>query len=216
VAEVEVVNPDIDGYALAHTTPEKPPMQELAREAQATLPSPQMLSGLVVGRLLEMLVWSLQPRLVLEIGTYAGYSALSMAAALPPGGHIVTCEISESHAEFARRHIAASPHAERVEVRVGPALDTIATLDGPLDLVFIDAEKTGYRDYYEAVLPKLAPHGLIAVDNTLQGGGVLDGDGAGSDSTRAIVEFNELVAGDERVNCVLLTVRDGVTLIRRR
>lgn len=216
MAEVEVVNPDIDRYAYEHTTPADAAMQALAREAQATLPSPQMLSGLIVGRLLETLVWSLQARLVLEIGTYAGYSALAMAAALPADGRIVSCEISESHADFARRHIDASPYADRVEVRVGPALDTVATLDGPFDLVFIDAEKTGYRGYYEAVLPKLAPHGVIAVDNTLQDGAVLDGDRAASDSTRAIVEFNELVAGDERVSCVLLTVRDGVTLIRRR
>jgi caffeoyl-CoA O-methyltransferase len=211
---LDVVDPQIESYAFEHTTPQDAAMRELGREAQATLPSPQMLSGLVVGRLLEMLVWSLRPKLVLEIGTYAGYSALAMAAALPPEGRLVSCEISESHAEFARRHIAASPHGESVEVRVGPALDTVAALEGPFDLVFIDAEKTGYRDYYEAVLPKLAAHGVIAVDNTLQGGDVLAG--AGSESTRAIVEFNDLVARDERVNCVLLTVRDGVTLIRRR
>ena len=107
---------------------------------------------------------------MLEIGTFGGYSALAMAAGLAPGGRIVTCEMSPVHAEFARRHIAASPYADRIEVIVGPAIDTIASLEGPFDFVFLDADKAGYRAYYEAVLPKLAPRGLIAADNTLWSG----------------------------------------------
>jgi caffeoyl-CoA O-methyltransferase len=213
----DLVSEAIEGYALEHSTPQTAALAQLQREAHEQLSSPQMLSGPVEGRLLELLVWSTQARNVLEIGTYAGYSALSMAAGLPPDGRIVSCEISEQHARFARRHIAASPYADRIEVRVGAAIDTIAELDGPFDLVFIDADKTAYAAYYEAVLPKLAPNGLIAIDNTLWSGRVLDHGAAEDDAnTRALVDLNDALARDERVSCVMLTVRDGITLIRRR
>lgn len=205
----------LEQYVLAHTTAPAAAMDELAAEARETLPSPQMLSGLVEGRLLEMLVHTGGARLVLEIGTYAGYSAISMAAGLPPEGRIISLEIAQEHADFARRHIAASPYADRIEVRVGPALERIAELDGPFDLVFIDADKTSYWDYFEAVLPKLAPRGLIVVDNTLWSGRVLDPQPDDA-STLALAEFNDRVVRDERVVCVMLTVRDGITLIRRR
>ncbi len=203
-------------YVEHHSSPLEPALAQLGREAQASLSSPQMLSGPVVGRLLEMLVFALRPRLVLEIGTYAGYSALAMAPALAPDGLIVTCEISVEHARFARRHIEASPYADRIEIRVGPALATVQGLDGPFDFVFIDADKTGYDDYYEAVLPKLSDRGMIVVDNTLRGGRVLEGADAADEGTRAISAFNDGLIADERVVCVMLTVRDGVTLIRRR
>jgi caffeoyl-CoA O-methyltransferase len=157
----------------------------------------------------------LRPMSVLEIGTFTGYSALSMAEALPPGGHIVTCDISEEHVAIAREHIGASPHADRIEIRVGPAIDTVATLDGPFDLVFIDADKPSYLAYYEAVLPKLAPEGVIVADNVLWSGRLLD-PGEDDDNTRAIREFNDRVVADDRVEVVMLTVRDGVSLIRHR
>jgi len=211
-----IVDPAVEQYAAEHTSAPDAALAALASETQATLRSPQMLTGRVEGRLLEMLVFAARPKLVLELGTYSGYSALSMAAALEPGARLITCELNPEHAEFARRHIEASPHAERIELRVGPALETLATLDGPFDLVFIDADKTGYRDYYEAVLPKLAPHGLIVVDNTLWSGRVLHPDDAdASADTRALAAFNDHVVADPRVVCVMLTVRDGVTLIRR-
>jgi caffeoyl-CoA O-methyltransferase len=152
---------------------------------------------------------------VLEFGTYSGYSALSMARALPPDGRIVSLEVSPEHAEFARRHIAASPYADRIEVLLGPALEAVERLDGPFDLVFIDADKENYARYYEAALGKLSPRGLIVVDNTLWSGAVLDPEADGRESTRALAEFNDMVVRDERVVCVMLTVRDGVTLIRR-
>ncbi len=209
-----LVPDDIDHYAEEHTT--RPPdlLLALADETRATLTAPQMLTGTVEGRFLEMLVFASGATRVLEIGTYSGYSALSMAAGLPPEGHIHTCEIEERHAEVARRYIAESPHADRITVHLGPALETVDRLDGPFDLVFIDADKTGYADYYEAVLPKLSPRGLIVFDNMLQSGHVVDEPEA-TESTRAIVAFNERVLSDPRVVCVLLTVRDGVTLIRR-
>lgn len=207
-----IVPEDIDAYAEAHTTPAPAHLAELHRETLATLDSPQMLSGPVEGRLLEALVWLAQPRLVLEIGTYSGSAAQFMAHALPPGGRVVTCELDPDRAAFARRHLDASPVGDRVEIRVGPALETIAALDGPFDLVFLDAEKTGYVGYYEAVLPKLSERGLVVADNTLRRGDALDPHDEGS---RAIAEFNAHVAADPRTVQVLLTVRDGVTLIRR-
>ena len=192
-------------------------MEALAEETRSTLSASGMLSGAVEGRLLEMLVFATGARSVLEFGTYSGYSALSMARALPADGRIVTLEVSEEHAEFARRHIAASAYADRIDVMVGPALDSVAQLAGPFDFVFIDADKPNYRNYFEAVLPKLSERGLIAVDNTLWSGAVLDpGSEDASESTRALAAFNDMVVQDERVNCVMLTVRDGVTLIRPR
>ena len=127
-----------------------------------------MIAGPVLGRLLRFLVAMAAPRLVLEIGTFSGYSALAMAGGLPPEGRIVTCELSPERAEFAQGYFDRSPWGERIDVRVGPALDTVTALDGPFDFVFIDADKDGYPDYYEAVVPKLSPRGVIAVDNTLQ------------------------------------------------
>ena len=209
----DLVRSDVEAYAAAHTTPLPAWLQRLHAEAVAELPYPSMLSGPVVGRLLETLVFALQPRLVVEVGTYAGYSALAMAGALPPGSRIVTLEISDAHADFAQRHVDASPYADRIEIVRGPGLASLAALDGPFDLVFIDADKTGYPDYYEAALAKLAPGGIIAVDNTLHGGGALE---PTSDGDRAIAALNDRWAADERVIATQLTVRDGLTLLRRR
>jgi caffeoyl-CoA O-methyltransferase len=208
-----IVSDEIDRYAEEHTTAPTELLAALAAETRATLRLPQMLTGPVEGRLLEMLVYAAGATRVLEIGTYSGYAALSMAAALPPGGHVDTCEIDERHAEVARRYIGASPYADRIAVHLGPALDTIERLDGDFDFVFIDADKENYVNYYEAVLPRLGERGLIAADNTLWSGRVLD-ESDTSEGTRAIKDFNEHVRADSRVTSVMLTVRDGVTLIR--
>lgn len=210
-----IVPEDIERYAAEHTTAPEPLLAELAAETRETLRSPQMLTGTIEGRFLELLVFTTGARRVLEIGTFSGYSALSMAAGLAPGGHIDTCEIDEKHAEVARRYIARSPYADRITVHLGPAIETIERLEGDFDFVFIDADKESYGNYYEAVLPRLSERGLIAVDNTLWSGRVL-GDGGASDSTLALIEFNDRLRDDERVVCAQLTVRDGVTLIRRR
>jgi len=207
-----IVDPDIERYSDAHTTPGPDWLDALAAETREQLECPQMLTGPVEGRLLETLVWVIGARRVLELGTYSGYSALSMAAALPDGGKVITCELDASHAEFAQRHIDASPYADRIEIRVGPAIDAVRSLDGPFDLVFIDADKTGYSDYFEATLPLLSERGLIVIDNTLFSGDVLE---PSSDSSRAIADLNDRLAADPRVVCVLLPVRDGVTLVRR-
>jgi caffeoyl-CoA O-methyltransferase len=205
---------DIESYAEAHTTPEPEYLRALADETRATLSSPGMMVGPVEGRVLQTFVYLAAARRVLEIGTFSGYSALSMAAGLPDGGQIVTCEVDPRHAEVARRHIAASPFADRIDVRLGPALDTIEGLQGDFDLVFIDADKQGYIDYFEAVLPKLAPRGVIIADNTMWGGAVAD-DSVTDERTMAVRAFNDHVAKDRRVVCVQMTVRDGMTLIRR-
>jgi caffeoyl-CoA O-methyltransferase len=209
-----IVNPDIESYAEAHTSPPPPHLRALAEETIATLPAPGMMVGPLEGRFLEFLAFGLRATRVLEIGTFSGYSSLSMAAGLPEGGRIVSLDISERHAEVARRHIASSPYADRVEVIVGPALESLRSLSGPWDLVFIDADKTNYDNYYEAALPQLAPDGVIAVDNVLWSGRVIDSDAADED-TKAIKAFNDKVVADPRVVCVMCTIRDGVLLIRR-
>jgi caffeoyl-CoA O-methyltransferase len=208
-----IVPEDIDAYAEAHTTPPPELMAELAEETKATLSSPGMLTGTVEGRLLEQLVFALRARRVLELGTYSGYSSLSMAAALPEGGHIDSCEVDEAHAEVAQRYIDRSPYADRITIHLGPALETIERLGGEWEFVFIDADKENYANYYEALLPRLAPTGLMAIDNTLWSGRVLDG-ADDSEATRAIRDLNDRIAADDRVIAVQLTVRDGVTLVR--
>ena len=212
---MDFVQPEIEAYAAARTTQPEQLLAELAEETRASLRSPQMLTGTIEGRFLELLVHGLGAKRVLELGTYSGYGTLSMAAGLPKGGRIDSCEISEEHAAVARRYLERAGYADRVTVHVGPALDTIRGLDGEFDFVFIDADKENYVAYYEEVLPRLTAHGLIAADNTLWSGRVLD-ESDDSEATRAIREFNERVAADERVTSVMLTVRDGITLIRRR
>jgi caffeoyl-CoA O-methyltransferase len=167
-----------------------------------------MLTGPVAGRFLETLVWISQPKRVVEIGTFSGHSALAMAAALPEGGRIDACEIDPERAAFAQRYFDRSPHGSKITLHVGPALETLEQLEGTFDFVFIDADKEGYVGYYEAVLPRLAERGLIVADNTLWSGRVVD-------EASPIAAFNEHVAADPRSVQVLLSVRDGMTLVRR-
>jgi caffeoyl-CoA O-methyltransferase len=201
----------IDAYVDAHTTPLEPLLAELHEATYGGMSSPQMIAGPVLGQLLRFLVRLVAPQLVVEIGTFTGYSALAMAGGLPEGGRIVTCELSSERADFARSWFDRSPLGERIDLRVGPALDTVAPLEGPYDFVFIDADKEGYTGYYEAVVPKLSPRGLIVVDNTLRDGDVAD---PMDDGDRAMAAFNAHVHDDSRTENVTLTVRDGVTLIR--
>ena len=203
----EILEPALAEYVQRLTSPHEPLLAELSEETARQLGSEAMLSGPVAGRLLELLVWFGRPQRVLEIGTFSGHSALSMAGALPEGGRIDTCEVDPERAAFAQRYFDRSPHGSRITLHVGPALETIAELDGPFDLVFIDANKEGYVDYYEAVVPRLTERGLIVADNTLWSGEVLEG-------KVPIVRFNDHVAADPRTVQVLLSVRDGMTLIR--
>ena len=210
-----IVRTEVERYAEEHTTAPPHHLVALAEETHATLSSPQMMTGRLEGRFLELLVFASGAREVLEIGTFSGYSSLSMAAGLPPDGRITTCEVDPDVAAVARRHVAASPFADRIEVRVGPALETIGELPGPFDLVFIDADKPGYRGYFEATLPKLSERGVIAIDNTLWSGRVVEQADDRDERTGALKELNDALVADPRVVCVMLTVRDGVTLVRR-
>jgi caffeoyl-CoA O-methyltransferase len=204
----EILDPQLADYVERLTSPHEPLLAELSEETARSLGSEGMLSGPVAGRFLELLVWFGRPQRVLEIGTFSGHSALAMAAALPEGGRIETCELDPERAAVAQRYFDRSPHGSRITLHVGPALETIEKLDGEFDFVFIDADKGGYVDYYEAVLPRLTERGLIVADNTLYSGAVLEGEGP-------IVRFNEHVAADPRTVQALLSVRDGMTLIRR-
>lgn len=203
----------IDRYAHDHTQSEGALLQELAEQTHATLPYPMMLTGRIEGQLLRMLVMLTGSKRVLEIGTYSGYSSLSMAEGLPEDGTLITCDIDPKVVEFARGYHARSPHGKKITVVLGPALETIARLEGSIDMVFIDADKENYHNYYEAVLPRVRPGGLIAVDNVLWSGRVLD---PRESSDKAIAAFNEKLSKDERVDRVMLTVRDGVYLLRKR
>jgi caffeoyl-CoA O-methyltransferase len=205
---MEIIDPRIEEYVERFTTPHDPLLAELSEETARELGMPQMLTGPVAGRLLEFLVWIAQPTRVVEIGTFSGHSALAMAAALPDGGRIDACEIDPERAAFAQRYFDRSPHGSKITLHVGPALETLERLEGTFDFVFIDADKEGYVDYYEAVLPRLAERGLIVADNTLAGGRVVD-------ESPPIAAFNEHVTADPRSVQVVLSVRDGMTLIRK-
>jgi caffeoyl-CoA O-methyltransferase len=205
----DILDPRLEEYIERLTSPHDELLAELSEETRTALGREEMLTGPVAGRFLEMLVWFGRPQRVLEIGTFSGHSALSMAAALPEGGRIDACEIDPERAAVAQRYFDRSPHGARITLHLGPALETITKLDGELDFVFVDADKESYIDYYEAVLPRLSEHGLIVADNTLWSGRVVDGEGP-------IAPFNEHVAADPRSVQVLLSVRDGMTLIRHR
>lgn len=210
----DITDPALEQYATEHTSPESPLLIELAQATREFSRLHVMMVGRLEGRFLKMLVAAVGARRVLEIGTFTGYSALSMAEALPASGQIITCELDPRHADMARRFIARSPYAQMIDVRVGPALETIQSLDGTFDFVFIDADKPSYLDYYEAVLPLLSVGGLIAADNVLQAGRVVDPADEGA-NTVAIRRFNDHVLADKRVETVMVPIRDGVTLIRR-
>jgi caffeoyl-CoA O-methyltransferase len=210
-----IVPEDLERYAEEHTTPHPELLQRLAAETKQSLERPQMLTGTIEGRFLEFLVYMSGASRILEIGTYSGYSSISMAAALREGGRIDTCEVEEKHAEVARRYIEEAGYDDCITVHLGPALDTIGRLEGEFDFVFIDADKENYVNYYEAVLPRLTDHGVIAADNTLWSGRVID-ESDQDESTQAIRAFNDHVREDERVIAAMLSVRDGITLIRRR
>jgi caffeoyl-CoA O-methyltransferase len=209
-----IVNEDVERYAVEHSTPDPEFFRRLEDETRATTTAPQMMVGPLEGPFLGWLVWLAKPRRVLEIGTFTGYSSISMALQLPEGGRIVSLDVNEETTAVARRYADEAGVADRIDYRVGPALEELERLDGPFDLVFIDADKPNYVNYYEAVLPKLSADGFIVADNVLWSGRVVEEDA--DENTRAIKAFNDHVAADERVECLLLTVRDGMTLIRPR
>lgn len=210
---MDIVDKRIELYASEHCQQEPELLKKLSQETRDTLPSSRMLTGRIEGRLLKLLALLVGARRILEIGTFSGYSALSMAEALPENGELITCDVNPICLAVARKYFSVSPHGGKIRVEEGPALDTIARLEGPFDMVFIDADKPNYSNYYEAVLPLVRKGGLIAIDNVLWSGRVLNPD---SVFDKAIVALNKKVQSDDRVDQVLLTVRDGLYLAHKR
>ena len=207
----------IDAYMAAHSDAEPEYLALVNRAAHVHTINPRMLSGHFQGRILKMLVRMIQPQRVLEIGTFVGYSALCMAEGLLEGGHVDTIEIDDELEEFIREQLAKSPFEERITLHIGDALEVIPQLDTTFDLVFIDADKRLYRDYYELVLPRLKSGGFILADNTLWDGKVLIDKPESNDyQTIAIKAFNDFIATDNRIEKVILPLRDGLTLIMKK
>ena len=206
---IALVDERIENYAAAHTRAQPELLNRLAQETQASMKDPEMLTGRLEGGFLRLMVRAFRARRVLEVGMFTGYSALSMAEALPDDGKIITCEINPEAEAVARRYFRESPHGHKIEIRMGPALETLQTLEGPFDVAFIDADKENYPTYYERCLERLRPGGAILVDNVLWSGRVLE---PRDEETRAIATLNERVSKDDRVDHALLTIRDGVML----
>ena len=209
-----LVPENIERYAMAHTTPLPPLLEELIAVTQERFGrQARMLSGQLEGTLLQMLIAAMGARRALEVGTFTGFAAQMMAAALPEDGELITCDVDPKAIEVARSYFQRSPHGHKISLREGPALETMRSLEPGFDLVFIDADKENYINYYEQALRLLAPNGLIVVDNVLWSGRVLD---PKTEQDKAIVAFNQHVSRDERVTQVVLTVRDGLMLISRK
>jgi caffeoyl-CoA O-methyltransferase len=213
IAMITLVDQKIEDYAIAKSEPTDKLLQELVEETYAKAEYPQMLTGPIEGRFLKMMAQLVNAKRVLEIGMFTGYSALSMAEGMPADGKLQTCELNPVVIEIAKRYFDRSPHGKKIEILQGPAMDSIKRLSGPIDLVFIDADKENYPGYYEAVLPLVRSGGVILVDNVLWSGRVLN---PTDESDRAICKLNDKLANDDRVDRVLLPIRDGVFFIRKK
>lgn len=203
----------VEEYALEYTTPDSPLIRELIRESERELEHTDMLSGRQVGRLLAILIRISGARRVLEVGTFTGYSALTMAEALPADGELFTCEYNERYKDIARTFFNKSDHGSKITLLMGKALDTIPTIEGTFDFVFLDADKINYPNYYELILPRLESGGIMAVDNVFWSGEVLTRE---SEKAKAIHRLNSMIEEDYQVEQVVLTVRDGVSLVRKK
>lgn len=200
-------------YAVSKAEPTDALLDELIVETKARMKYWVMLCGPLEGRFLKLMVQISQATRIIEIGTFTGYSALSMAEALPDDGRLTTLDIDPDAVAIAKSFWDRSKHGRKIDSILGPALDSLKSLPGPFDLAFIDADKGNYPNYYEAVLSKLKPGGIILIDNVLWGGAVLAPSTA---DDLAITTLNDIIAKDERVDRVLLTIRDGLFLVRKR
>lgn len=210
---MEFVDEKIQQYVFEHTQSEGELLARLQMETYADLEYPQMVSGRTVGRFLKLQAQLLGARRILEVGTFSGYSALSMAEALPEDGRLYTCDEDPPAIAVAKRYFAESPHGKKITLLEGKALDSIAGLNETFDMAFIDADKTNYLNYFNAILPMLRAGGLIVVDNVLWSGRVLD---PKDETDHAIHQFNETVFRDDRVEALMLPVRDGLYCLRKR
>ncbi|MFD2573800.1 O-methyltransferase [Spirosoma soli] len=207
---------DITAYAEAHTSPETELLHRLNRNTRAKIMAPRMLSGHLQGRFLSLISWMIRPRRVLEIGTYTGYSALCLAEGLAADGKLITIDHNEELEDFARSYWRQSPLNDKIELRIGLAADIIPTLDETFDLVFIDADKRNNILYFDLVIDKLRPGGFILADNVLWSGKVVEPVKSADQDTAAVLAFNEKVQNEPRVENVLLPVRDGIMMMRKR
>jgi predicted O-methyltransferase YrrM len=210
---MEFIDEDIERYVYDHTGDEGELLARLQKETYDSLEYPQMVSGRSVGRFLKLQAQLLGARRILEVGTFSGYSALSMAEALPKDGHLYTCDEDPAAIAVAKRYFAESPHGSKITLLEGNALDSIADLNETFDMAFIDADKANYLNYFNAILPILRSGGLIVADNVLWSGRVLD---PKEESDHAIHQFNETVCQDERVEALMLPVRDGLYCLRKK
>ena len=216
--EVGIIVPRVADYALAHSTPPDAVQQQLQETTATEVGSHAIMQiSPLQGAFMGVLTAALQPRLAVEVGTFTGYSALAVARAMPSDGRLICCDVSEEWTAIARQAWAEAGLDDRIELRIGPAIDTLRSfpVDMRIDLAFIDADKTGYIDYFEELVPRLAAHGLILVDNVLWGGSVAD-DSDRSESTMALREFSRHVLDDERVDVAVLPIGDGISMIGRR
>jgi caffeoyl-CoA O-methyltransferase len=204
---------EIENYAERHTRGLSDLHARVWKETYEKTKSPKMMVGPLEGALLRLLVRITAAKRVLEIGMFTGYSALAWAEALPEDGRLITCDVNPETTEMARRYFASSPHGKKIEIRLGPALETLKTLRGPFDICFIDADKTGYGAYYDACIELTRRGGLIVLDNMMQGGKVLN---PADDRVRGIAALNARIQKDERVENALLPVRDGIMLCYKR
>ena len=212
---MEIINRDAQRYAEDHTTAESALLARISRDTHAKVLQPNMLSGHLQGRLLSMISHMVRPNVILEIGTFTGFSALCLARGLKPGGKLHTIEIREEDARTAKGYFERSIFAERIILHTGNALSIIPELQEKWDLVFIDADKTGYLAYYKLILPHVNSGGMVIADNVLFHGEVLEQPVKGKNA-KAISEFNDFVKSDDRVEQVLLPIRDGLMLIRKK
>lgn len=206
---------DIEAYAEAHSMAESEVCRRLREETFRTMKFPQMLVGPLEGAFLKVMALSVGAKRVLEIGAFTGYSALCFAESLPGDGQIITCDIDPESTAMAQRFWAQSPHGSKIQLRLAPALETMNQLSGPFDLIFIDADKVNYVNYYRRALDLISDHGVILIDNVLWGGDVVKSPPPDT-NTGAIQELNRLVHADSRVSAVLVTIRDGIFVIKPR
>lgn len=207
-----IVNPKIEEYCAQHTTPLPPIFDELRQKTYASMTAPHMQVGLIEGSFLKLLVALSGAKTVLEFGTFTGFSALAMAQALPVNGKIITCDVDPKATAMAKEFWLKDPQGKKIELRLAPGLDTVSQLEEEIDLVFIDADKANYRNYWDASLPKVRRNGLIVVDNVLWSGKVLNPQEA---SDKHIVQFNDHAFKDKRVETLMLPIRDGMLLARK-
>jgi caffeoyl-CoA O-methyltransferase len=213
---MEFLDPAVDNYVVSHSQAEPELLDKLNRETHLNVLMPRMLSGHLQGRVLSMLSHMVNPKYVMEIGTYTGYSALCLAEGLQEGGKVFTVDINEELEPMVRRYVEEAGLTDKIDFRIGKALEVFPTIDAEFDLVFIDADKNNYANYYDMVFDKVRPGGFIVADNVLWSGKVLDDTSTMDVDTKALLDYSKKIHADPRVENVLFPVRDGLMIARKK